>query len=129
LEGGRCDAAGYGLDDRAGGEVLEVEVLLVAGGVGDLEEAVFRGQGIHGLDGGGDHGLDDLEGRGAVGAALGLGDGDVGGEVFAEDVGGRPAVGPLDLDFHIQAPGAQDGRVDEVLAAGGAEWGDVRQAP
>ena len=39
------------LDHRAGVEVLEVEDLLVAVGVGDLEEAVLLGLGVHPLDG------------------------------------------------------------------------------
>ena len=43
------------LDHRAGVEVLEVQDLLVAVGVGHLEEAVLLGLGVHPLDGGPDH--------------------------------------------------------------------------
>src|SRR4030095_11777012 len=37
-------------------------------------------------------------------------------------------VGPLDLDLHVEPAGAQDGRVDEVLAVGGADDDDVLEA-
>src|SRR3954451_9185983 len=40
------------LDHRAGVEVLEVQDLLVAVGVGDLEETVLLGLGVHALHGG-----------------------------------------------------------------------------
>ena len=43
------------LDHRAGVEVLEVQRLLVTVGVGDLEEAVLLGLGVHPLDGVLDH--------------------------------------------------------------------------
>ena len=43
------------LDHRAGVEVLEVQDLLVTVGVGDLEEAVLLGLGVHPLHRGGDH--------------------------------------------------------------------------
>jgi hypothetical protein len=46
------------LDHRAGVEVLEVQDLLVAVGVGDLEEAVLLGLGVHPLDGRLDHARD-----------------------------------------------------------------------
>src|SRR5712691_11505381 len=42
-------AADDRLDHRAGGEVLEVEDLLVAVGVGDLEEPVLIAEAVHGL--------------------------------------------------------------------------------
>src|SRR5207248_9584809 len=108
-----------------GGEVLEVEDLLVAVGVGDLQEAVVLGEAVHGLHGAGDHLLD---GRGDAAAGRALGEGDVGREVLAEDVGGRPAVGPLDLDLHVQPAVPQDGRVDEVLAVRGPDDGDVLES-
>src|SRR5712664_2818790 len=125
LEGELLGPAHDGLDHGAGGEVLEVEDLLVAVGVGDLEEAVFLGEAVHGLHAGDDHLLD---GGGDVAAGLALGEGDVGGEVLLEDVGGRGAVGPLDLDLHVQAAGAQDRGVDEVLAVAGADDDDVLEA-
>ena len=39
----------------------------------------------------------------------------------------RLLVGPLDLDLHVEAARAQDGRVDQVLAVGGADHDDVLQ--
>ena len=55
------------------------------------------------------------------------GDRDLGGEVAGEDVGRRLAVGPLDLDLHVEPTGAQDRRVDEVLPVGGADHDHVAQ--
>ena len=46
------------LDHRAGVEVLEVQDLLVAVGVGHLEEPVLLGLGVHPLDRGLDHPAD-----------------------------------------------------------------------
>ena len=39
-----------------------------------------------------------------------------------------PLVGALDLDLHVEAAGAEDGRIDEVLAVGGADDDDVFEA-
>src|SRR6266478_6104613 len=126
LEGELLGAAHDGLDHGAGREVLEVEDLFVAIGVGDFEEPVFFAQRVHGLDGRGDHGGD---GAGDVGAPrLGFREGNVRREVLGEDVGGGAAVGALDLDLHVEPAGAQDGRVDEVLAVGGADDDDVLEA-
>src|SRR6267142_5002380 len=126
LEGELFGAADDGLDHGAGGEVLEVEDFLVAVGVGDLEEAVLLTEAVHRLHRGGGHGGD---GGGDVAAAgLGLGERDVGGEVLGEDVAGGRAIGPLDLDLHVEPPGAEDGRIDEVLAVGGADDDDVFEA-
>src|SRR6266446_1469170 len=58
---------------------------------------------------------------------LGFREGNVRREVLGEDVGGGAAVGALDLDLHVEPAGAQDGRVDEVLAVGGADDDDVLQ--
>src|SRR5207244_6968217 len=114
------------LDQCAGGEVLEVENLFVAVGVGDLEEPVFFAQRVHGLHGRGDHGGD---GAGDVGAPrLRFREGNVGRQVLGEDVAGGAAVGALDLDLHVEPTRAQDGRVDEVLAVGGADDDDVLEA-
>src|SRR2546422_7161494 len=126
LEGEFLGPAHDGLDHRAGGEVLEVEDFFVAVGVGDLEEAVLLAETVHRLHGGRDHGGDG-GGDGAA-ADLGLRERDVGGEVLGEDVGGGAAVGALDLDLHVEPAGAQDGRVDEVLAVGGADDDDVFEA-
>src|SRR3981189_1733483 len=41
---------------------------------------------------------------------------------------GMAAVGAVDLDLHVEPAGAQDGRVDEVLAVGGADDDDVLEA-
>src|SRR5207249_6121276 len=126
LEGELLRTAHDRLDHGAGGEVLEVENLFVAVGVGDLEEPVFFAQRVHGLHGRGDHGGD---GAGDVGAPrLRFREGNVGRQVLGEDVGGGAAVGALDLDLHVEPAWAQDGRVDEVLAVGGADDDDVLEA-
>ncbi len=49
------------------------------------------------------------------------------GEIAGEDLLGGGLVGPLDLDLHVEASGAQDGRVDEVLAVGGPDHDDVAE--
>src|SRR5438128_9608054 len=126
LEGELLRTAHDRLDHGAGREVLEVENLFVAVGVGDLEEPVFFAQRVHGLHGRGDHGGD---GAGDVGAPrLRFREGNVGRQVLGEDVGGGAAVGALDLDLHVEPAWAQDGRVDEVLAVGGADDDDVLEA-
>src|SRR5262249_57745324 len=99
LEGEFLGAADDGLDHGAGGEVLEVEDFLVAVGVGDLEEAVFLAEAVHGLDGGGDHGGDG--GGGVAPARLRLGEADVGGEVLGEDVSGGAAARPIELAYPV----------------------------
>ena len=117
------------LDHGARGEVLVVEDLLVAVLVGDLEEAVLLVLAVHLVDGGGDHLVDRGE---RVAPAqrrhLVLGQRDLRREVPGEDLLGRPLVGPLDLDLHVEAARAQDGRVDEVLTVRGADHDDVLQA-
>src|SRR5207244_6350825 len=81
------------LDHGAGGEVLEVEDLLVAVGVGDLEEAVLFAQRVHGFHGRGDHGVDSA---GDVSAPrLRLRQGGVCRQGIGEDVGGGYAVGAV----------------------------------
>src|SRR4029453_2358504 len=105
LEGEFFGAADDGLDHGAGGEVLEVEDFLVAVGVGDFEEAIFLAEAFHGFDGGGDHGGDG--GGGVAPAGRRLGEGDVGGEVLGEDVGGGGAIRALDLDLHVEAAGGE----------------------
>src|SRR5206468_447913 len=126
LEGQLLGPAHDRLDHGARDEVLEVEDLSVAVGVGDLEEAVVLAQRVHGLHDAGDHGAD---GAGNVAArSLGLGERDVRREVLGEDVRGAAAIGTLDLDLHVEPAGAEDGRVDEVLAVGGADDDDVLEA-
>src|SRR5258705_5338798 len=126
LERELLGAAHDRFDHGARREVLEVQHLFVAVGVGDLEEAILLAERVHGLDGRGDHGGD---GAGDIGApGLGFGEGDVGGQVLGEDVGGGAAVGALDLDLHVEPAGAEGGRVDEVLAVGGADDDDVLEA-
>src|SRR3989454_1070298 len=123
LEGELLGAAHDRLDHGAGREVLEVEDLLVAVGVGDLEEAVLFAQRVHRLHGRGDHGVD---GAADVRAPyLRFREGDVRRQVLGEDVGGGAAVGALDLDLHVEPARTQDGRIDEVLAVGGADDDDV----
>src|SRR5690606_18107005 len=96
---------------RAGGEVLEVEDLLVAAGVGDLEEPVVVGGRVQALD----HRLGHRGDRGlrvaaVAGELLGV-DGQVRGEVLAQDLPGAVGVRALDADLHIEPAGAQDRRV------------------
>src|SRR5262245_10941116 len=125
LEGEFLSAAHDGLDHGAGGEVLEVEDLLVTIGVGDLEEAVVLLEAVHLVQGGGDHAR---EGGGEIavgGGELGLVNRELLGHVLVEDIDGGGLVGPLDLDLHIEAAGAEDGRIDEVLAVAGADDDDV----
>src|SRR3990172_6558880 len=123
LERELLGAAHDGLDHRARGEVLEVQDLLVAVGVRDLEEAVALAQRVHGLDGGHDHRVDRR--RHVAAAGLGLGDRDVRRQVLPEDVRRRRAVGPLDLDLDVEPARPEDRRVDQVLAVRGADHDDV----
>src|SRR5499426_746445 len=114
------------LDHGAGREVLEVQHLFVAVGVGDFEEAVLLAERVHRLHGRRDHRAD--RGRDVAAPRLGLRERNVRGEVLGEDVCRRRAVGALDLDLHVEPAGAQDGRVDQILAVGGADDDDVLQA-
>src|SRR6266536_4631584 len=118
-------AADDGLDHGARGEVLEVQDLLVAVGVGDLEEAVLLFEAVHLVDGGLDHAGEGGLHVAAVGPELGRVDRQVGGHVLVEDIDGGALVGALDLDVHIEAAGAQDGGVDEVLPVRGPDDDDV----
>ena len=90
------------LDHGARGEVLEVQDLLVAVLVGDLEEAVGVVDRVHAVDRGHDHRLDRLLGTAVLGG-LGVGDREVGREVLGEDLGRARLVGALDLDLHVEA--------------------------
>ena len=66
------------------------------------------------------HGVLDHDGDTAVavaaaeGADLALVEGQVRGQIAGEDLGRGDLGGPLDLDLHLEATGAQDGRVDQV---------------
>ncbi|AAS04156.1 hypothetical protein MAP_1839 [Mycobacterium avium subsp. paratuberculosis K-10] len=113
------------LDHRPGVEVLEVHDFLVAVGVGDLQEPVVVDLGVHPLDDLLDHRLDA---GGAVAAELGQVVGvqrQLLGQVLREDILRRFGIRALDLDLHVEAAGPQDGRVDHVLAVGGADHDDV----
>src|SRR5712691_4606083 len=77
------------LDHRAGREVLEVEDLLVAVGVGHFEETVLFGETVHRLDRGRDHRVDGALDVTTVLPRLRLGDRDLGRQVLLEDVAGR----------------------------------------
>src|SRR5712692_4000928 len=125
LERQLLGAADDGLDHRARGEVLEVQDLLVAVGVGHLEEAVLLFEAVHLVDGGPDHAVEGGLDVAAVGLELGLVDRQLGGHVLVEDVDGGALVGALDLDLHVEAAGAQDGGVDEVLPVRGPDDDDV----
>src|SRR5680860_614914 len=107
------------LDHGAGVEVLEVEDLLVAVGVGHLEEPVLLGLGVHPFHGGPDH---PVHARLTLSVKLGevVGTaGQLGNDVLREDVARRLCVGTLDLNLHVQAPRSKNRRVDHVLAVGG----------
>ena len=116
------------LDHGSGREVLEVHDLLVPVLVGDLQELVRLVDPVHLGDGGLDHRLHGLV---AVAPAQALDlvgvERQVDGEVAGVDRPRRLLVGALDLDLHVEPAGAQDGRVDEVLAVGGADDDDVLQ--
>ena len=91
------------LDHRAGVEVLEVQDLLVAVGVGHLEEAVLLGLGVHPLDGAPGSSRRRRRRRSPPNSARSSAcSGSVGGEVLAEDVARRLGVGALDLDLHVE---------------------------
>src|SRR5690554_4136499 len=113
------------LDHRPGGEVLEEEDLTVAIGVGDLEEAILVRLGVHRVDGDADHLLDQRLRVAADFPELGLVQGDGVVQVDAEDLAGGRRVRPVDLDLHVQAPGSEDRRVDQVLPVRGADDDDV----
>ena len=116
------------LDHRPGVEILEVHDFLVTIGIGDLQEPVVVDLGIHPVDDLLDHRLD---GQGTVAGELveviGV-DRQVLGQILREDVLRGFGVGAFDLDLHVQAARPQDGRVDHVLAVGGADHDDVLQA-
>src|SRR5258705_8576106 len=82
-------------------EVLEVEDLFVAVGVGDLEEAILLAERVHGLDGRGDHGGDGAGGIGGPG--LGFGGGGGGGGGVWGSCGGGGWGGGLALGFYARA--------------------------
>src|SRR2546425_8737834 len=103
LEGELLGAAHDGFDHGAGGEVLEVEDFFIAVGVGDLEEAIFLAEAVHGLHGGGDHGGGD--GGGGAAAGFGLGGGGVGGGGVWGGVGGGGAGGGAALCFFVRPGG------------------------
>ena len=101
---------------------------LVAVGVGDLQEPVVLALGVHPVH-------DTLDHRAHAGGAITVELGDVVGmdgqrlgQVLGEDVDGRLGVEPLDLDLHVEAARPRDGRVDHVLAAGGADRRSRSQA-
>ena len=102
------------LDHRAGVEVLEVQDLLVAVGVGDLEEPVLVGLHVHPLNGAPDHRLAGGVGRATVlREVLGV-QRQVRGEVLAEDVAGRLRIRALE---RVLDHGLRRQADDEVLEA------------
>src|SRR3989454_3241531 len=115
------------LDHRSRREVLEVEDLLVTVGVGDLEEAVLFVEAVHFLHGGRDHPVHRHLDLAAALADLRVVDRQLGGHVLVEDVHRRARIGPPDLDLHVEPAWPQDGRVDQILAVGGADDDDVAQ--
>src|SRR5882724_1012771 len=123
LEGELLGTAHDRLDHGTGGEVLEVQDLLVAVGVGDLEEAVLLAETVHRLHRRADHPGNHRRGLGAAG--LRLGERDVRGQVLGEDVGRGRTIRTLDLDLHVEAARPEDGRIDEVLPVGGSDDDDV----
>src|SRR2546427_8966411 len=121
LEGQLLGPSHDRLDHGARGEVLEVEDLLVAVGVGHLEATVLLGETVHRFDRGPDPRVDGALGVAAALALLRLGDRDLGRQVLPEDVARGAAIRPLDLDLHVEATRPQDGRIDQVLAVTGAD--------
>ena len=116
------------LDHGARGEVLEEHDLLVTVLIRDLEESVLLVVGVHRLDRALDHRLHSLRGVTAAEVANFVGvERQVGREVTPEDLRGRPLVGPLDLDLHVEAARPQDRGVDEVFAVRRADDDDVLQ--
>src|SRR4051794_12660705 len=113
------------LDHGAGVEVLEVEDLLVAVGVGHFEEAVLLGLGVHPRDGALDHRRHGRLAAAAVLTEILFVQRQVGREVLREDVLRGFRVRALDLDLHVEAAGPQDRRVDHVLAVGRTDHDDV----
>ena len=105
------------LDHGPRREVAEVHDLLVAVLIGDLEKLVRRVVAVHLGHGGLDHRLNRLVCVPAAQLLDGpLVDGQVVGEVPPEDLRRGLGVGSVDLDLHVQSPGPQDRRVDQVLA-------------
>src|SRR2546426_9701677 len=104
LEGELLGAAHDGFDHGAGGEVLEVEDFFIAVGVGDLEEAIFFAEAVHGLHGGVNHGGGGGGGGGAPGIGSGVGGGG-GGGVCGEVGGGGPAGRAAVFFFRLAARG------------------------
>src|SRR5829696_5519958 len=116
------------LDHGAGVEVLEVQDLLVAAGVGDFEELVLLGLLVHP-----GHRTLDHPGHSRLVIMMELGQilamqRKRWRQVLAEDFPRRLGVGPFDLDLDVQPTGTQDRRVDHVLAVGGADDDHVVQA-
>ena len=58
---------------------------------------------------------------------LALFEGEVPCQVAREDLGRGPLVGALDLDLHVEAAGAEDGRIDQVLPVGRTDHDHVAQ--
>src|SRR5689334_23154390 len=116
------------LDHRAGVEVLEVQHFLVAVGVGDLEEPVLLGLGVHPLHRALDHRVHAGLRRPAVLGYVVRVQRQFLQHVLGEDVLGRLGVRALDLDLDVQAARPQDRGVDHVLAVRGADDDDVLQA-
>src|SRR4029450_12091062 len=96
--------------------------------VSTLDSPTLLGRPLHLFHRALDHALDALGGVAAteLGHLVGV-EGQVGGQVAGEDLGGGVLVGPLDLDLHVQPAGPQDGRVDQVLPVGGADHDHVAQ--
>src|SRR3954447_503717 len=113
------------LDHRAGVEVLEEQDLLVPRRVGDLEEPVLVGIRVHPVDRLLDHAM--ARGRDVAAVALDLirVDRHRRVQVLGHHVHRLRRVRTLDLDLHVETPGAQDGGVDQVLTVGGADHDHV----
>jgi len=90
-------------------------------GVRDFEESVLLVHAVHGFDGRLDHAGERGREIAAVPPRFGLMDRQLCRHIFVEDVDGGGAVGPLDLDLHVQPAGTQDGRVDQILPIGSAD--------
>ncbi len=103
-----------------------MEDFLLPVGIGDLEELRGLAALEHRIQRGRDH-LVDGRGDAAVPSRVRRRDGEVGRQVLLEDVAGGRAIGPVDLDLHVEAAGPQDRGIDQVRPVGGADDHDVAE--
>jgi len=107
----------------SGDEVRHVQHFLRAAGVGDLDELVLRRAGVQASEDRLDElGLEVLRWHVAVVQRR------LGRQVAGEDLCRAGLVGPVKLDLDVEPAGAQDRRIDQVLAVGRSDHDDVGQS-